>query len=200
MVRCPSRGSENIKLQRYLFLAKVITEIKFRYLKQSFIQKEMLKYIGAGLLGLGYAGYHYSYYVDSGFVALAGKEHKHHGLHFRMPWEKSPNILEINSKRYVFQQKYINGDRMVDEVEFEIFVQPELDRLYDIFLTYGEEYNEKVIPPIFKELIDKYFTRFDTKEDVLETYRRKEKVKKELTEKLKEVGIKVLDLKYINHF
>ncbi|CAB3998706.1 l(2)37Cc, partial [Paramuricea clavata] len=86
------------------------------------------------------------------------------GTHFLIPWVQRPIIFDIRSRPRNVPVTTGSKDLQNVNITLRILFRPEAKRLPGIFMSLGEDYDERVLPSITTEVLKAIVAQFDASE------------------------------------
>jgi prohibitin 2 len=118
--------------------------------------------------GLGYAGYHSIYTVQSGeraiiFNRLTGVKDDviEEGTSFVMPWFEWPIIFDVKTRPRVVSSISGSRDLQMVQLSLRVLTRPVPSALPQIYRVLGPDYDEKVLPSIVNEVLKQVIAEYN---------------------------------------
>ena len=116
--------------------------------------------LGFSLMAMGVIGTRFIFVVDGGqrallFNKLRGLQTTVYGegMHFKVPIIMQPRYFEVRDRPRLISSTTGTKDMQQVELTLRILFRPKEDKLADILLNIGEDYDDKVLPSIGNEVL-----------------------------------------------
>lgn len=119
-----------------------------------------LGWLGIGVALTGGVANAALYNVDGGFRAVIFDQFRGvsdtvrgEGTHFVVPWVQRPIIYDVRSQVFKIPVLTPSKDLQNVNITLRVLYRPEIEKLPEIFKTYGQDYDERVLPSIGHEVL-----------------------------------------------
>ena len=161
--------------------------------------------LGFSLMALGVVGTRFVFVVDGGeralvFNKLRGLQpHVYgEGMHFKIPMIMSPRYFEIRDRPRLISSSTGTKDMQQVDITLRILFRPEEQKLSEILLNIGQDYDDKVIPSIGNEVLKAIVAQYNASQLIQQREDVSKDIKTHLSKRAKDFGL-ILDDVAITH-
>eukprot|EP00826_Nyctotherus_ovalis_P016691 TRINITY_DN14847_c0_g1_i5.p1 TRINITY_DN14847_c0_g1~~TRINITY_DN14847_c0_g1_i5.p1 ORF type:complete len:197 (-),score=49.40 TRINITY_DN14847_c0_g1_i5:354-944(-) len=116
------------------------------------------------------------------------------GFHFMVPAIQTPKFYEIRVKPRVFTTVTGTKDLQMVNVTLRILFRPNPAKIKEIFLQYGENYEERILPSLTNEVLKSVMAMYDALELLVEREQVSTRIKSTLATRAKDFNILIDDV------
>ncbi len=116
------------------------------------------------------------------------------GTHFLVPWLQKAIIYDVRTKPKSIATNTGTKDLQMVSLTLRVLHRPEVLQLPAIYQNLGLDYDERVLPSIGNEVLKSIVTQFDAAELITQREIISQKIRKELSTRANEFGIKLEDV------
>ena len=116
------------------------------------------------------------------------------GTHFLVPWLQKAIIYDVRTKPKSIATNTGTKDLQMVSLTLRVLHRPEVLQLPAIYQNLGLDYDERVLPSIGKEVLKSIVAQFDAAELITQREIISQKIRKELSTRANEFGIKLEDV------
>jgi len=116
------------------------------------------------------------------------------GFHFMIPIIQTPKFYEIRVMPKVYTSKTGTRDLQTVNISMRILFKPNEHNLDKIFLKYGENYEERVLPSLTNEVLKAVIAMYDALELLIKREDVSIQIKRLLTQRAKDFNIIINDV------
>ncbi|CAI4063587.1 hypothetical protein SUVZ_07G3640 [Saccharomyces uvarum] len=153
-------------------------------------------------IGLVVSGLQYSMYDVKGgsrgviFDRINGVKQQvvGEGTHFLVPWLQKAIIYDVRTKPKSIATNTGTRDLQMVSLTLRVLHRPEVLQLPSIYQNLGLDYDERVLPSIGNEVLKSIVAQFDAAELITQREIISQKIRKELSTRANEFGIKLEDV------
>ncbi|KAM3136961.1 hypothetical protein pb186bvf_010874 [Paramecium bursaria] len=120
------------------------------------------------------------------------------GIHLKLPFVQSPIIQEIRLQAKSVALMALTKDQQTVDIAVRMLHAPIEEHLVEIQKTIGLNYEEKILPSIASEVLNRVVAQYDTNQLVSMNEKVSQEVKEGLTVKAKEFKIIIQDVSIIH--
>ena len=101
-------------------------------------------------------------------------------MHFRIPFIQQPRIFEIRARPQMIHSTTGTRDMQTVDLSLRMLFRPNIDKLDEILLNLGLDYDERVLPSIGNEVLKSVIAQYNAEQLLTQ----REKVSNEIREVL----------------
>ncbi|KOG99622.1 Prohibitin-1, subunit of the prohibitin complex (Phb1p-Phb2p) [Saccharomyces pastorianus] len=116
------------------------------------------------------------------------------GTHFLVPWLQKAIIYDVRTKPKSIATNTGTRDLQMVSLTLRVLHRPEVLQLPSIYQNLGLDYDERVLPSIGNEVLKSIVAQFDAAELITQREIISQKIRKELSTRANEFGIKLEDV------
>ena len=116
------------------------------------------------------------------------------GTHFLVPWLQKAIIYDVRTKPKSIATNTGTKDLQMVSLTLRVLHRPEVLQLPAIYQNLGLDYDERVLPSIGNEVLKSIVAQFDAAELITQREIISQKIRKELSTRANEFGIKLEDV------
>lgn len=116
------------------------------------------------------------------------------GTHFLVPWLQKAIIYDVRTKPKSIATNTGTKDLQMVSLTLRVLHRPEVLQLPAIYQNLGLDYDERVLPSISNEVLKSIVAQFDAAELITQREIISQKIRKELSTRANEFGIKLEDV------
>lgn len=116
------------------------------------------------------------------------------GTHFLVPWLQKAVIYDVRTKPKSIATNTGTKDLQMVSLTLRVLHRPEVLQLPAIYQNLGLDYDERVLPSIGNEVLKSIVAQFDAAELITQREIISQKIRKELSTRANEFGIKLEDV------
>ncbi|QHS73440.1 prohibitin subunit PHB1 [Saccharomyces paradoxus] len=116
------------------------------------------------------------------------------GTHFLVPWLQKAIIYDVRTKPKSIATNTGTRDLQMVSLTLRVLHRPEVLQLPAIYQNLGLDYDERVLPSIGNEVLKSIVAQFDAAELITQREIISQKIRKELSTRANEFGIKLEDV------
>ncbi|KAL2483361.1 Prohibitin-2 [Forsythia ovata] len=143
------------------------------------------------IAGLGVYGVSNSLYnVEGGhravvFNRIVGVKDKVYpeGTHLMIPWFERPIIYDVRARPHLVESTSGSRDLQMVKIGLRVLTRPVPDQLPTVYLTLGENYNERVLPSIIHETLKAVVAQYNASQLITQREAVSREIRKILTER-----------------
>ncbi|CAL9737522.1 prohibitin-1 [Monosporozyma servazzii] len=116
------------------------------------------------------------------------------GTHFLIPWLQRAIIYDVRTKPKSIATNTGTKDLQMVSLTLRVLHRPDVGQLPTIYQNLGLDYDERVLPSIGNEVLKSIVAQFDAAELITQRDMVSQRIRKELSERANEFGIKLEDV------
>ncbi|CAL9732462.1 prohibitin-1 [Monosporozyma unispora] len=116
------------------------------------------------------------------------------GTHFLIPWLQRAIIYDVRTKPKSIATNTGTKDLQMVSLTLRVLHRPDVGQLPKIYQNLGLDYDERVLPSIGNEVLKSIVAQFDAAELITQRDMVSQRIRKELSQRANEFGIKLEDV------
>jgi prohibitin 2 len=159
---------------------------------------------GAIAIGLGYVVNDSRFEVPSGhrglkFSSIEGlsEEVYTEGTHFKIPFIEKIILMDIHCSTHVIQTSIVTKDGYMVDCSVRVMIQPDVQKLRQIYLEIGPNYREILVAPLINEQIRKIGATVNAEDFLRERHMVSSAIQSASNDRFSTWGVRAVDVSLI---
>ena len=173
---------------------------------------DRLGFLGLSMIGSGMIATQFVFVVDGGERAIIfnkfrglGTKTYGEGFHWRIPYVMEPKRYSIRSRFRQITTTTGSNDLQQINLTLRVLFRPTEEVIPKLELTYGKDYDEKILPSIGNDVLKQVIAKYNAAELITQREKVSQQIRGILQSRATEFGlilddVSITDLKFNNEF
>ena len=115
-------------------------------------------------------------------------------MHFKIPFIQQPRIFEIRAQVQMIHSQTGTKDMQQVKLSLRMLYRPQEDKLDEILLNLGQDYDQRVLPSIGNEVLKSVIAQYNAEQLLTQREKVSNEIREALSKRGKEFSIELDDI------